>query len=107
MSIYPGNLLTATAASVAGSPTPVRTWQWLRNGTAIGGATASTYTVVNDDVGSQLSVQQTETNFLGARSATSALTATVEVSLIPANAIFDRSGSEIRDRSNDIILVRV
>jgi hypothetical protein len=71
MSIYPGNLLTATAASVAGSPTPVRTWQWLRNGTAISGKTASTYRLTYDDIGASVAVRQIESNVAGQKTATS------------------------------------
>jgi hypothetical protein len=73
MSIYPGNLLTATAASVAGSPTPSRTWQWLRNGTAIVGATSDTYTLTDDDIGASVAVRQIESNVAGQRTATSAV----------------------------------
>jgi hypothetical protein len=71
MSIYPGNLLTATAASVAGSPTPSRTWQWLRNGTAIVGETNDTYRLTYDDIGASVAAQQIETNVAGQRTATS------------------------------------
>ncbi len=37
-------------------------YQWLRDGVAIGGATASTYTLTNTDVGAQISVQVTYTD---------------------------------------------
>lgn len=71
MTVYIGDLLTASAASVAGKPTPSRTWQWLRNGTAISGATSSNYTVVESDVDTNLSVKQIETNIAGSDDATS------------------------------------
>ena len=32
-------------------------YQWLRDGVAIGGATASTYTLTDTDVGTQISVE--------------------------------------------------
>jgi len=78
MSVYPGNILTATAATVNANPTSTRTWQWLRNGTAIPDATASGYVVTTDDLNALLTAQQTETNFLGATSATSADVGPVE-----------------------------
>jgi hypothetical protein len=60
---YEGNVLTATAASpVTGNPPPDTTWQWERDGTPIGGATSSTYTVVSADNNTDLTVVQTEAN---------------------------------------------
>lgn len=61
--------LGAIAGGVTGSPTPLRTWQWQRspNGltwTDIEGATAATYTIVLEDAGQRLRVQQIETNVL-------------------------------------------
>jgi hypothetical protein len=78
-----GETLTATAASVTGNPTPSRTWQWLRDGSNISGATSSTYTLVSADGGTDVSVRQTETNALGVDDAASAV---VDV---PASAGFD------------------
>lgn len=73
-----GDTLDATAAPLsAGSPTPTRTWQWLRDTVAIPGATSASYTVVGADVGTQLSVRQTETNVVDFDDATSAQTAVV------------------------------
>jgi hypothetical protein len=60
-----GEILTAVAGSVAGSPTPKGTYQWKRAGAAITGETSSTYTVVSADVGKTLSVTITETNGVG------------------------------------------
>jgi SPP1 family predicted phage head-tail adaptor len=68
-----GQLLTASAASVTGNPSPSRTWQWLRDGSNISGATSSTYTLVSADGGTGVSVRQTETNALGADDAASAV----------------------------------
>jgi hypothetical protein len=65
MSVYPGNLLTATPASVSASPASSRTWQWLRGGVAIPAATTSTYRLTETDVGASVTVQQTETNVAG------------------------------------------
>jgi VCBS repeat-containing protein len=53
-------------------------YQWLRNGVAIGGATSSTYTLVDADVGSQISVQVNYTDGHGTNeSVTSMQTAAV------------------------------
>lgn len=70
-----GNVLTASPASVTGTPSPTRTWQWRRDGVDIGGATASTYTLVAADYGVTITVRQTETNVAGTANATSAGTA--------------------------------
>ena len=53
-------------------------YQWLRGGVAIGGATASTYTLGNADVGNQISVRVSYTDGQGtAENATSGQTAPV------------------------------
>jgi hypothetical protein len=78
MSVYPGNILTATAATVNASPTSTRTWQWFRSGTAIPAATASGYVVTTEDIDALLTVKQGESNFLGVTSATSAGVGPVE-----------------------------
>ena len=83
MPTYVTNLLTATAASKAGSPTPTTSWQWLRNSTAIESATASSYTVLEIDIGQLITVRQTETNFMGTAPATSA----AAESVLPFNPI--------------------
>ena len=78
MAVYVGDLLTASAAPVSGKPTPTRTWQWLRGSTAISGATSSTYTVAEADLGQTLSVKQIETNIAGSAEATSLTVGPVE-----------------------------
>lgn len=59
-----GDVLTASPASVTGTPSPTRTWQWYRDGVAISGATNSTYTIVAADYGASITVTQTETNIV-------------------------------------------
>ena len=86
MTIYVNNLLSATEANVTGKPTPTRTWQWLRNGTAITGANSSTYTVIEADLAANLSVSQIETNLGGVDTATS--TALGPVSIFGVNSLF-------------------
>lgn len=64
-----GTLYTANARTWYGKPLPITfTYQWLRDGVAIEGATASTYTSVLADQGTQLSCEITGTNTTGANS---------------------------------------
>lgn len=86
-----GKVLTATAASVSGVPTPTRTWQWERGGVAISGATSSTYTLVSADVGNTLTVVQTETNTEGSDTAESAATGTIAAGYNPVTELFGAS----------------
>lgn len=72
------DILQATPAPADGSPTPARTWQWLRDGAAITSATSSAYTTVDADANRAITVRQTETNFMGATSATSIAFAIVD-----------------------------
>ncbi len=55
-----GNTLTAKAGTWAPSPVTL-SYQWLRNGTAISGATASTYKLTSSDKGARISVRVTGT----------------------------------------------
>lgn len=66
-----GSLLTATPGTWTGSPVPTLTYQWMRDGVAISGATGSTYTTVEDDVDTTVTVVVTATNSEGSASATS------------------------------------
>ena len=79
-----GQTLTASPASVIGYPSPTRTWQWLRNGVDIAGATSSTYLLVTADGGTDVSVEQTETNVQGTDSAVSV---SIAVDAPPASVI--------------------
>ncbi|HEY6933200.1 MAG TPA: Ig-like domain repeat protein, partial [Marmoricola sp.] len=54
-----GHTLTASPGSWAGSSTPTYTYQWLRGGAAITGATKSTYTLSVADAARQVSVRVT------------------------------------------------
>lgn len=79
-----GETLTATAASVTGNPTPVRTWQWQRSSDGstgwadIAGATASTYLLDAADEGNFVRVKQIETNALGSDEAVSAASGEIQ-----------------------------
>ena len=67
-----GNKLTCSTGSWAGTPTPTSfTYQWLRGGSAIAGATTSSYTVASADQTAALSCRVTAQNSAGATSATS------------------------------------
>jgi hypothetical protein len=74
-----GQTLTATTGTWTHNPTSF-TYQWNRAGTAIGGATASTYVPVTGDLGNTLTVSVVATNSGGSSSpATSAATRAVTV----------------------------
>lgn len=66
-----GQTLSTTDGTWAGSPTSY-TYQWKRNGVAIGGATSNTYTLVQADSGATITVTVTATNAAGSTAATSA-----------------------------------
>lgn len=79
-----GETLTATAASVTGVPTPVRTWQWYNSVSgAIAGATSSTYVLQSSDEGDTVYVIQTETNATDVDTAQSSNTGTIGAELSP------------------------
>jgi hypothetical protein len=87
-----GLVLTGAAGTWTGYTPQVTTWQWQRctpGCTNIVGATASTYTLVNADVGATIRLVVTQTNTCttgcGATSANSALTATVTQMPAPVN----------------------
>ncbi len=67
----PGQALSCSNGSWTGYPPPTFTYQWLRDGTPIGGATTSAYVVQATDQGHGLTCQVTATNSAGSESATS------------------------------------
>lgn len=70
-----GDTLTFTAASVSGWPTPTRTWQVYRDAAPVGSPqSGNTYVIVEADLGTDITVVQTETNSEGTDTATSAAT---------------------------------
>ena len=66
-----GSILTTTNGSWSGSLPITYTYQWLRNGSNIGGATSSTYTLVTADTSNVISCRVTATNSVGSANATS------------------------------------
>lgn len=80
-----GQTLTVTNGTWSGSPTSYAR-QWKRNGVDIAGATATTYVLVQADVGSVITCTVTATNAGGSASATSNATSTV-LPLAPTNSV--------------------
>jgi hypothetical protein len=94
---YPINTAAPTKSATFFSPTYVATgtngtwnsdagyiptsysYQWLRNGVAISGASATTYTIQTADVGTTLSFQVTATNARGSTTAVSSGTVVVPI----------------------------
>ncbi len=76
-----GRALACELGTWSGSPSLVVAW--LRNGTPIAGATATTYTLATADAGQQIACAVTATNAAGSRTAR---TPAVTVSVGPANA---------------------
>ena len=70
--------LTLTANPGTWSPTPTYTYQWMRNGVAVAGKTAKTYTLTSVDVGAKISVKVTyKRSGFFTRTVASAATSTV------------------------------
>jgi hypothetical protein len=66
-----GSILTSTTGTWIGSLPITYTYQWLRNGLNISGATSSTYTLVTADTSNVVSCRVTATNSVGSANATS------------------------------------
>jgi hypothetical protein len=62
---YVDYTLSFTGNNWDGNPVPTLTYQWLRNGGAIGGETSDIYIATYDDVGQNISVKCTATNSQG------------------------------------------
>jgi hypothetical protein len=66
-----GSVLACTTGGWDANPTPTFGYQWLRNGLAIPGATASTLLLATVDLATQVSCQVTATNSQGSATAVS------------------------------------
>ena len=66
-----GEILSAANGTWTGDPAPGYEYQWNRDSVAISGATASDYTLVVDDEGTNITVTVTASNTAGSASATS------------------------------------
>jgi len=82
-----GQTLTTTDGTWTGTPSPSFTYQWQRVTTNIGGATSSTYVLVQADVGNTIRCVVTATNVVSAVSANSNSTATVAATVPDAPTI--------------------
>jgi len=77
-----GQTLSTTNGTWTGTGTITYTYQWQRTGVDIPSATSSTYTLVQDDVGSRISCVVTGTNSYGASTVNSNSTSNVSA-LVP------------------------
>jgi hypothetical protein len=66
-----GQVLSCSTGAWSGSPAPTYTFQWLRNGNALGPATGSGYEVTVEDEGQALSCAVSASNSVGKATATS------------------------------------
>lgn len=73
-----GETLTGDDGEWSGAPEPVITRQWNADGSPIEGATGSTYDLVEDDEGAEITLTVTATNSAGSSSETSAPVGPVE-----------------------------
>jgi hypothetical protein len=88
---------TVTCSTGTWSPTGSYTYQWKRNGVAIGGATANARTLVQADEGTSLTCTVTATNADGSASATSAAISPQAAAAGATNVrVFDGSSAVIR-----------
>lgn len=101
------SVLSVSDGLWVGFPAPLITYQWTRDGADIAGATASTYTVVDADVGKVVSVRVKATNVIG--SATISVTGSTCASLyVPPGytrttingAAVEYNGRSIYDNAN-------
>lgn len=60
-----GSTLTCTPGTWSGAPAPTKSYQWLRDGTVISGATGLTYLLVAGDAGANIAVRETASNVVG------------------------------------------
>lgn len=65
-----GNALAGNAGTATGFPTPSISRQWLRNGSAIPGATGASYTLTTADLGTRVDLLVTATSIAGTAQAT-------------------------------------
>ena len=89
----PGQTLSCSNGSWTSYPPPTFTYQWLRDGTPIGGASTDAYVVQAADQGHGLSCQVTASNSAGSESATSN-TLQVPPAQIPGAQIPGGGGSD-------------
>ncbi len=85
---YVGQTLSAANGTWSGSDPTSISYQWRRSGTAISGATSSTYTLVTADAGNAIGVAVTFANGGGSATATSGTIAAIGVpTSVPPNSV--------------------
>lgn len=82
-----GQTLSSTTGTWTGVPTPTFTFQWQRSASNIGGATSSTYVLVDADAANTIRCVVTATNAVSAVSANSNSTASVAATVPGAPTI--------------------
>lgn len=97
-----GQLLTGTAGTYSGVPTPTLTYQWERDDSPIGGATSITYTLVSADDASSITLVETATNALGSASQTTAAAITAPAFLTDAADAWFHGGLGVTDASLEV-----
>jgi len=90
-----GKTLTCSSGTWTGSTPITYTYQWLRNGVAISGATASTHVVTTADLLKTLSCKVTAKNSAGSAAATSKGVAIVPKLTLKASATSLKKGSKV------------
>jgi len=86
-----GAPLSTTNGNWNGYPSPSYTYQWYRSGSAIGGATSSSYTAVNADQGNTITCTVTATNSVGSDSSGSSNSITMPAA--PGQVAFTNAGA--------------
>lgn len=97
-----GSTLTATLGTVSGFPTPVASYQWLRNGFVI--ASGPSYVQTANDLGSRIDLLVTLTNVAGTATATITGSTVVTSSFV---AFLDSLGQRLLDSNSNSINYKV
>lgn len=84
--VQTGNVLTGSDGSWTNYIDPAYTYQWLKDGVAISGATSNTYTVVSGDVGHSITYRVRNTSLYAVVDATSLPAAASGTNLAPTMA---------------------
>ena len=99
-----GDVLTGTYSysDPEGNAEGSSTFRWLRDGTAIGGATDSTYVVVPDDVGATIVFEVTPVAATGTRTGNAATSDSIDVVNTPPSA--DAGADQVLVEGNTAVL---